>query len=216
MRFDFRPGTNEIWIGDVGYANWEEIDRIVSPTAGVTNFGWPCYEGAGRQPGYDARTSNICENLYAAGPSAVASPYYTYKHSRSLVAGETCATGSSSISGMSFYEGGNYPPEYDGALFFADYSRNCVWAMLPGSQRPAGPGEHRQLRLRLRIHPAADRSRRRPVHRRLRQRPDPALRLRRHEQPADRGHPRRPVQRPDAADGDVRRDRVQRRRRRSR
>ncbi|MEU4292068.1 ricin-type beta-trefoil lectin domain protein [Kribbella sp. NPDC026596] len=133
MRFDFRPGTNEIWIGDVGYQKWEEIDRIVNPTAGVTNFGWPCYDGPGRQSGYDSLNVNICENLYAAGPSAVATPYYSYDHAQHLVAGEPCTTGSSSISGMSFYEGGNYPPEYDGALFFADYSRHCVWAMMPGT-----------------------------------------------------------------------------------
>ncbi|TDD23476.1 PKD domain-containing protein [Kribbella turkmenica] len=132
MRFDFRPGTSELWIGDVGWSASEEINRIVSPTAGVTNFGWPCYEGNARQGGYDGIDLNICENLYAAGPDAVASPYFAYKRSEQVVAGESCGTGSSSLSGMSFYEEGNYPPEYDGALFFADYSRKCIWAMLPG------------------------------------------------------------------------------------
>ncbi len=141
MRFAFRPGTNELWIGDVGYSTWEEIDRVVSPTAGVTNFGWPCYEGAGRQPGYDAINVNLCENLYAAGSSAVATPYYTYKHSDHLVSGEPCTVGSSSISGMSFYRGGNYPATYDGALFFSDYSRRCVWAMMPGSNGLPDPAK---------------------------------------------------------------------------
>src|SRR3954453_15914664 len=141
MRFAFRPGTNELWIGDVGYSTWEEIDRVVSPTAGVTNFGWPCYEGAGRQPGYDAINVNLCENLYAAGSSAVATPYYTYKHSDHLVSGEPCTVGSSSISGMSFYRGGNYPATYDGALFFSDYSRHCVWAMMPGSNGLPDPAK---------------------------------------------------------------------------
>ncbi|MFF0345216.1 PQQ-dependent sugar dehydrogenase [Kribbella sp. NPDC004875] len=131
MRFTFRPGTKELWIGDVGYSTWEEIDRIADPTAGVTNLGWPCYEGAGRQPGYDSANVSICENLYAAGSSAVAAPYYSYKHTEQV--GGTCSTGSSSISGLSFYSGGNYPSEYDGALFFTDYSRRCVWAMMPGS-----------------------------------------------------------------------------------
>ena len=32
FRFTFRPGTNEIWIGDVGWNTWEEIDRLVDPT----------------------------------------------------------------------------------------------------------------------------------------------------------------------------------------
>jgi hypothetical protein len=44
----------------------------------VTNFGWPCYEGAARQGGYDGANLNICENLYAAGAAAVANPDYAY------------------------------------------------------------------------------------------------------------------------------------------
>ena len=48
FRITRRPGTNEIWIGDVGWSTWEEINRLVDPTdADVDNFGWPCYEGAG-------------------------------------------------------------------------------------------------------------------------------------------------------------------------
>ena len=45
--------------------------------------------------------------------------------------GEACGTGSSSVTGLAFYptSGGTYPSSYHGALFFADYSRNCVWAM---------------------------------------------------------------------------------------
>ena len=29
-----------------------------------------------------------------------------------------------------FDRGSPYPAAYDGALFFADYSRDCIWAML--------------------------------------------------------------------------------------
>jgi glucose/arabinose dehydrogenase/regulation of enolase protein 1 (concanavalin A-like superfamily) len=127
FRFTIRPGTNEVWLGDVGWSTWEEINRISNPVAGVVNFGWPCYEGAGRQPSYDATNLNICENLYATG--AVTAPYYTYNHSAKVVTGETCPTGSSSISGLAFASGSAYPAQYNGALFFADYSRNCIWAM---------------------------------------------------------------------------------------
>ena len=50
FRFAFRPGTSEIWIGDVGYAAWEEIDRIADAGDGVAeNFGWPCFEGTRRR-----------------------------------------------------------------------------------------------------------------------------------------------------------------------
>ncbi|HEX6232807.1 MAG TPA: ricin-type beta-trefoil lectin domain protein [Jiangellaceae bacterium] len=134
FRFAVRPGTNEVWIGDVGWNGWEEINRVVvSPTAGVSNFGWPCYEGSGRQPGYERADLRLCQQLYAAGSGAVKAPYYAYHHNAKVVSGETCGTGSSSISGLAFYPGGNYPSGYRGALFFADYSRKCVWAMRPGA-----------------------------------------------------------------------------------
>lgn len=133
FRFTMRPGTSEVWLGDVGWSRWEEINRIANPTASpVKNFGWPCYEGSGRQSGYDGANLNICENLYAAGAGAVEGPYYAYRHDAEVVSGETCGTGNSSGSGLAFYKGGPYPDAYDGALFFADYSRNCVWVMKKG------------------------------------------------------------------------------------
>ena len=50
-----------------------------------------------------------------------------------MVAGETCPTGSSSISGLAFNQGGTYPASYQGALFFSDFSRKCIWSMLAGA-----------------------------------------------------------------------------------
>ena len=132
FRFTMRPGTNEVWLGDVGWRTWEEINRITNPTdSTVENFGWPCYEGRGRQAGYDAANLNICENLY--GQAAVKDPYYTYDHNAKVVSGETCGTGDSSVSGLAFYKTGPYPDAYDGALFFSDYSRNCIWVMKKGT-----------------------------------------------------------------------------------
>ena len=133
FRITVRPGTNEIWAGDVGWNTWEEINRIPSPTGGTTNFGWPCYEGAARQSAYDNLNLNVCENLYSAGSAAWTPPYYTYNHSAKVVTGETCPTGGSSISGLAFYTGGSFGPAYNGALFFSDYSRNCIWVMLAGA-----------------------------------------------------------------------------------
>src|SRR5215207_8127544 len=131
FRMTFRPGTSELWIGDVGWNSWEEIDRLVAPAdASVDNLGWPCYEGQGRQPGYDAANLTICENLYGQ-PNAVTPPFFTYKHDTGLIPADACPIGGSSVAGLAFqfYTGGPYPPEYDGALFFADYSRNCIWVM---------------------------------------------------------------------------------------
>ncbi len=125
FRFTIRPGTSEVWLGDVGWNTWEEVNRVSNPTGSVKNFGWPCYEGSGRQAGYDGANLNICENLYAAGAGAVNSPYYAYDRASQ----PGCGTGSSSVAGLAFYEGGSYPGRYDGALFFADYSRKCIWTM---------------------------------------------------------------------------------------
>src|SRR5204863_311066 len=53
FRITQRPGTDELWIGDVGWNTWEEINRVVQPaSATASNFGWPCYEGASPQSGY--------------------------------------------------------------------------------------------------------------------------------------------------------------------
>ena len=136
FRFAVRPGTNEVWIGDVGWRDWEEINVLPNPTAGLTNFGWPCYEGSGRMAGYDnlniGGPGGLCESLY---PTGHAGPVYTYNHASKVVAGESCPTGGSSVSGLAFYpnSGGPYPAEFRGALFFADYSRNCIWAMKPAT-----------------------------------------------------------------------------------
>ena len=133
FRFTIRPGTSELWIGDVGWNTWEEINRIVNPLSGTGNFGWPCYEGNGRQSGYDGANLDSCETLYSAGASAWNPPYYTYNHSSQVVAGENCPTGSSSIAGLAFYTATSYPPLYRNALFWGDYSRGCIWVMPAGS-----------------------------------------------------------------------------------
>jgi uncharacterized repeat protein (TIGR01451 family) len=131
FRSTMKPGTNDLWIADVGWNDWEEINRVPD-VATARNFGWPCYEGAGHEGGYDAANLNICEALYASGD--VVAPFLTYNHGAHVVANDGCTTGSSSIAGIAFYTGGsNYPSNYDGALLFSDYSRNCMWIMFPGT-----------------------------------------------------------------------------------
>jgi glucose/arabinose dehydrogenase/PKD repeat protein len=134
-RMTMRPGTSEPWISDTGWNTWEEVERVVNPTAGVTNFGWPCYEGNARQSGYDSADRPICEALYAAPAGTVTAPFVAWNHAAKLVTGEACPTGSSSSTGVAFYPtaGGPYPAAYNGAVFFADYSRRCIWASLPST-----------------------------------------------------------------------------------
>lgn len=131
FRFAFRPGTNELWAGDVGWGSWEEINRIPNATDAVAeNFGWPCYEGNARQPGYDGANLDVCKSLYGTGQTA---PYYAYTHSMSVAPGDGCPTGGSSVAGIAFETNSSYPAEYRGAMFFADSSRGCVWAMRKGA-----------------------------------------------------------------------------------
>ena len=139
FRFTQRPGTNELWIGDVGWNTWEEIDRLTAPTGSAArNFGWPCYEGAGPQSGYQGAGLNLCSSLYNT-PGSVAAPYYTYNHSACVVSYSGCPTGGSSITGVAFYQGGSYPTSYNGALFFADHTRNEIWAMMPDANGLPNP-----------------------------------------------------------------------------
>ncbi|MBL8098101.1 MAG: PQQ-dependent sugar dehydrogenase [Anaerolineales bacterium] len=118
FRTTVHPSTGEIYIGDVGWGTWEEINTGLGK-----NFGWPCYEGRdggiSRQSGSyknNAQTSATCAALYNQGLSAVQAPLYAYDHSN----------GSSSVQAGSFYLGDAYPSEYHSALFFADYNGDWI------------------------------------------------------------------------------------------
>jgi glucose/arabinose dehydrogenase len=133
FRMAVRPGTDELWLGDVGWNTYEEVNRLADPAGAVTNFGWPCLEGPDVQSSYAAAQLSICENLYAQGGDT--KPFFLYRHGQPLNTSDNCASAAgSSISGVSFAEdsGGPYPPGYDGALFISDYARNCIWVMTRG------------------------------------------------------------------------------------
>ncbi len=145
FRFSFRPGTSEIWIGDVGWNDYEEIDRLTSATTPVpaltppvTNFGWPAYEGNNPQPGYQAANLPLLNSLYA-NPNATTKPYYAYSHADQVVPGSGETTGGSAITGISFYDHGAYPAAYNGALFFADYARREIYVMFQGPNGQPDP-----------------------------------------------------------------------------
>src|SRR5207249_4811602 len=113
---------------------------IVNPTAGVPNFGWPCYEGANPQPAFQTAGLNLCSSLYSAGSAAA--PYYSYPHGSQIVSGESCPVANGSvISALAFYNGSSYPASYQGALFFVDHSRNCIWVVPKGADGLPDPSQ---------------------------------------------------------------------------
>ena len=149
FRFTIRPGTNELWIGDVGSGTWEEINRDQSPTT-MSNFGWPCYEGVPQSGDFSALGLNMCNTLYSAPAGTVTPPYYSYNHAATVVSGDGCPTGGSSITGVAF-AGSAFPSPYQGALFFGDHTRQCIWAMLPGANGLPDPQNIRVIETGARV-----------------------------------------------------------------
>lgn len=129
FRIAIRPGTNEVYVGDVGWNFADEIN-VVADGADATaeNFGWPCYEADQVLPAWSAANINLCTSLYATtGVDAAVAPAYSHLHSTNVVAGEPCPAGASALSGVAFYGSGSYPSSYNGGLFFTDYTRQCIW-----------------------------------------------------------------------------------------
>ncbi len=124
-RFTFRPGTSELWASDTGWKSYEEINRIPLGTGAVPNLGWPCYEGVGKQPEYDAAAIPICQNL---DPATVTAPHHSYGR----VAIEGCGKNTTAASAVAFATNLRYPAAYQGALFFSDYARGCIFTMRLG------------------------------------------------------------------------------------
>jgi glucose/arabinose dehydrogenase len=129
FRFALRPGTTELWIGDVGSSRADELNVTDGAAHEPRNFGWPCYEGRSPLRSYDEADVPLCERLYADGGAV--EPEAAFDRDEPLLAGDPCGSGTQALSGLSFYEGGSYPARYQGALFLADYARRCIWAMLP-------------------------------------------------------------------------------------
>lgn len=45
-RWSFDHDTGDLWIGDVGQGQWEEVDLLEAPLTGDYNMGWRCFEGS--------------------------------------------------------------------------------------------------------------------------------------------------------------------------
>jgi glucose/arabinose dehydrogenase len=124
-----RPASSELWIGDVGSTRSDELD-VVDADGPARNFGWPCYEGDDPLRSYDEADVPICERLYDA--ETAVDPELILPRKDEVIESDGCGKGTQAISGLAFYRGGSYPARYDGALFFADYVRRCIWVAPAG------------------------------------------------------------------------------------
>ncbi len=120
-RFSFDRVTGDLWIGDVGQGEWEEVDRALAVrgrNAGRgLNFGWRVMEGA-----HCFRPSSGCVR------TGKTLPLTEYAHAR----------GRCSITGGYVYRGDAYP-DLAGAYIFADYCSGDVWYVDRGATRGVIP-----------------------------------------------------------------------------
>lgn len=108
-RFSFDRLTGDMYIGDVGQGDWEEIDFEAAGSPGGGNYGWRCYEG------------NHPYNLSGCSPDPAdyIFPIHEYSHA------EGC-----SVTGGYVYRGTRFPT-LAGHYFFADYCTGSIWDLIP-------------------------------------------------------------------------------------
>ena len=100
-RCSFDPVTGNLWAGDVGQGDWEEIDIIQNGK----NYGWRCYEG---NHTYNTSGCNYPEYIF---------PVWEYSHSEGF-----------SVTGGYVYRGPTIS-ELTGKYIYADYGTRKVWAL---------------------------------------------------------------------------------------
>ncbi len=103
-RFNFDVETGELWVGDVGQNQWEEVDVV----SRGDNLGWNVKEGA------ECFGRDDC-----ADPTLV-EPVAQYRN-----------TGGATVVGGHVYYG-TALPELDGAFVYSDYYTGRVWAVRRG------------------------------------------------------------------------------------
>jgi glucose/arabinose dehydrogenase len=138
FRMEIAP-DGQVYVGNVGWNLHDEIDRFDPASGQLYNSGWPCYEGLGPEPGYLNAELKICEDLEAS-PGVASEPFFPYGHMAPTVPEDRCERNAgAALSGMTFYPGGGYPAAYDGALFFSDSVRGCIYVMFPGEDGRPDP-----------------------------------------------------------------------------
>lgn len=122
-RFTFDPMLNQLIGSDVGWSEFEELNVVELDEPASPNFGWPCYEGPGRQALVDAEDLPLCESLT---DTDVRPPALAYAHQSPLA--PQCVSGGTSITGVAVARGNTtYPMPFNRGLFMADYSKGCIF-----------------------------------------------------------------------------------------
>jgi len=103
-RFSFDKSTADLYIGDVGQNQWEEIDFLAAGSPGGTNFGWDHREGA--------------HDFEGGGPEGMIDPVAEYIHPE----------GGCSVTGGYVYRGSM--PEWNGIYLYGDYSTGMIWGLI--------------------------------------------------------------------------------------
>jgi len=110
-RDSFDRLTGDLWIGDVGQSQREEVDYQPGTSIGGENYGWRLREGNIQTP-----------NVGGPEPADYVGPVYDYTRGSGALQGET-------VIGGYRYRGPD--PNLQGRYFFADASDDNVWQMIP-------------------------------------------------------------------------------------
>jgi glucose/arabinose dehydrogenase len=107
-RFSFDRANGDLYIGDVGQDEWEEVDYRPRATIGkLTNYGWSAYEGNARY-----KPSRLVHRGTLVGPVTV------YHH----------GSNGCSITGGYVYRGSAVPASV-GRYFYGDFCSGNVWSL---------------------------------------------------------------------------------------
>jgi glucose/arabinose dehydrogenase len=118
-RFSFDRATGDLWIGDVGQNQYEEIDvsRASTGSGRGANYGWRLMEG------------RHCYNPPSGcSSSGKVVPIVEYTH----------ASGNCSVTGGYVYRGTLYPV-LQGGYLFGDYCSGRFWTVSAAAASPATP-----------------------------------------------------------------------------
>lgn len=112
-RFSFDRQNGDLWVGDVGQGDREEINHIVQGSGQAINFGWKVMEG-----NFCYDNTNCGTNQTPCNDAAFTSPFFDY--------GRSSSTGGFSVTGGFVYRGCDFE-NLKGKYIFADYGTGNAW-----------------------------------------------------------------------------------------